>query len=1380
MEIASIISPDEQEFLELDNLSARVLHDYFEQQVRIKPHHPAVECNDETVTYLELDERARWIATALRSRGLAPGSLVGLYAEKSCDLYAALIGALKAGLAYVPIDLKLPLGRIQSILEDADIRTVLSAGELGKALASKIAGEVIFFESVTSDGPPIIPFESVPVNPTDLCYVIYTSGSTGRPKGVMIEHRSAVNFVRSLREVYKLGSSDRIYQGFSLAFDASVEEIWAALALGGTLVVPPEAVSRSAIDAAEFLCAHRITYFSTVPSFLAMITEELPTVRLLVVGGEACPSELVRRWTTPARRMLNTYGPTEATIVATAAECIAGEPVTIGGALPGYETYVLDDKLRPVEPGSCGELFIAGRGLARGYLNRPELTTSRFLPNPFRPKGSAYDRLYRTYDLVRLTETGMLQFVGRADEQIKIRGFRVELTEIEAILVEHPGIRAAAVKVVELGAIKELAAYVVQQPGAEELDYDAVRVLLCSRLPDYMIPRYLDVIDALPALTSGKTDRKRLPAPGRTLSRSRQNVVPPRDELERTIVSVWETHFHLSPICIDDDFFRDLHGHSMTAAHVISELRSRCDSMHVSVRDLYEHQTPRELADHLRAATMEKKPSAEDADPDATAAQEALPWTRWPCAMLQLMGIIAYYAVVAAPAVFLIVLVLQVTHGELEIVRAADIATTASFFIWPSWLLLSITVKWLVIGRYKSGRYPLWGWYYLRWWLVSRFQALSWSEMFVGTPLMSIYYRAMGAKVGRNCTLSTALCTAFDLVTIGENTAIGAETQMLGYRIEGGHLVLGTVSVGNDCYIGTHCCLGLETVMEDHAALDDMSHLPDHEVIASGQGMRGSPARPARIDMADFGEPPKARFGHSFMRGLRHLVLIYAMGYFLLLSLVPAVALVGYGLYTGGTTWGIAMALAAVPVSIIWYLVLVVGLKRLVIGRIRPGCYSLDSKEYVRYWFMNFLWNNTRQIVMPLFATLAMPTFLRCLGAKIGHRVEVSTIMHVVPDLLTLEAGSFLADACIVGGHRIYHDKIELRPNRIGTRSFIGNSAFLPSGVDMGNDALIGVTSVPPVEVKRVVDGTRWLGSPAFELPSTQGVSSCFTDAETFAPTTSKVVLRLCAEMMRILLPGLIACGNLIVFCTAIVVAWRNLPIWSIAIIAPSTAVALSIADVAIVAYLKRMLIGAFRPTVKPLWSPYVWLNEVVNGLYESISARALMPLLGTPFISPCLRLMGCKIGRWVFLQTTLFSEFDLVEIGDRAALNLGSTIQTHLFEDRVMKTGRLVIGPHCSVGNMAVVLYDTRMEQGSSLGPLSVLMKGEVLPSSSRWVGIPTQRISITASQATRQRDAVTALVQRHDRARPVTERRVRRQRSRWHMFRSSSAAVLDGHEAA
>ncbi|HTV36330.1 MAG TPA: Pls/PosA family non-ribosomal peptide synthetase [Xanthobacteraceae bacterium] len=1311
-----------------------LLHEYFEYQAALRPRHPVLECDGERWTYRQLNRVSNRIGRWLRRHGAQPGVLVGICLPKSPRLYAVMLGVLKSGAGYVPIDPTLPQGRIQSIVSDARIKIVVSITEkIGEPLSFGGSTRVLYLSPAMTEvkgySRAMLDAAETGAVPTDACYVIYTSGSTGRPKGVVVEHRNATNFVEALQTVYRIDRTARVYQGFSVAFDASVEEIWTAFSRGGTLVVPPDYVAKSPLDASDFLTRNKISVFSTVPTFLEMIDDDLPTVRLLVVGGEPCPPELVARWA-PGRRMLNTYGPTEATVVATAAECLPEEPVTIGKPLPGYTALVLDDACKPVAAGEIGELYIGGNGIARGYLNLPELTAECFVVNPSQDPEGCDTRMFRTHDIVRVMPDGAFQFQGRNDQQVKIRGFRVELSEIEAVLLEEPSVKAAAVNVIRHGEMLELAAYIVPKRDLNQHDRRNIVDLLQKRVPDYMVPRYLDVLCELPTMLSGKVDRKLLPQPRTLLTNEQRQSVPPGTQSEKTIVEIFERFFGVSPIFASDDFFRDLRGHSQLAARVVTALRAKFGTPRISVRDLYTHRTAIHLAKHLESMQV-VEPTAVDAGTpisDLKPGGESRPVGiigRWACAAAQALVILALYAIVATPLLYLMFMGLDVYEGRVEWWRAAENGSTLALGIWPFWLATSIAVKWLVIGRYKPGRYRVWGLYYLRWWIVDRFQSISWCGMFVGTPLMSLYYAAMGAKVGANCTICTPYCAAFDLISIGRSSSIGSDTHLLGYRVEDGYLVLDRLEIGKECFVGVHCNLGLNVVMGDRACLDDMSMLPDGAVVASGESRRGSPAVRGAVRLPTVVSHSVPRW-RRIVFGTLHLVLIYVMGYLLMLAAVPGVGLAVYGATHSGETSAWIAIMAAVPATCLSWLLIVLYVKCVFIGSIRPGTYALASGTYLRIWFLRYLLDNTRHLLTPIYATMVMPGLLRLLGAKIGRGVEISTVMHVMPDLLEVGDSSFLADACIVGGFRINRGWIELMPNKIGSRTFIGNSALAPSGHPVGNNSLIGVMSVPPANERHPRDGTRWLGSPSFELPNT-GAPACtahIDERRTYHPPVWLILLRGVMEILRMLLPALILGGLLLAFFIAMRTLHDSLPLVEVFLVAPAVILVLSLAAVFAAAATKWIFMGRFHPTIKPLWSFYVWRNEVLNAVYECLAAHAMSPLLGTPFVAPCLRLMGCKVGRWTYVHTTLFSEFDLVRIGDFAALNLGVTIQTHLFEDRVMKADVLDIGKNCSIGNMSIVLYGVTMERGSCLGPMSLLMKGETVSASTRWHGIPTEQI--------------------------------------------------------
>lgn len=1306
----------------IDTRSAPCLHHLFESIVEQRPDQVAIELRDKKLTYRELDAWANRIAWSLRLRGVKAGSLVGLYHQKSCDLFAAMLGILKAGAGYVPVDPKFPVDRIQHIFTDANVRAVVTSGELADGL-SGLATEFLLLDRHADEialRPVWVPPEVVDEgHEHDLAYVIYTSGSTGRPKGVMIEHRNAVTFVKSLPGVYGLNANDRIYQGFSTAFDASIEEIWAAFSLGGTLCVAPEDIARSPGDVAEFITTNRISFFSTVPTFLSMVEDELPTVRLLVVGGEACTAELVTRWATDNRRMLNTYGPTEATVVATAVECKPGQLVTIGKALPGYQTYVLDDKLNKVADGEPGELVIGGDGIARGYLNRPELTAEKFVVNPFAEDLATSPRLYRTQDLVRRTEDGSLQFLGRIDDQIKIRGFRVELTEIESVLLEHDAIRAAAVRVVQSGTIPELAAYVVADK-ATKFDRASVAEALCARLPEYMVPKYLDLVDEMPFTTSGKVDRKRLPNPVNILRRREGVVELPATDLERTIHAAWSSRFPGTAISVTDDFFVDLGGHSMLAAQVVTELRSKHNLPRASVRDLYSMRTIREFARHLAASDPgEVRDASTDPRTPSQRAFESVPaHERWTTIAVQTLSIMIYEGILIAPVAIFVWLSMSYAAGTIDLSSVLWWGSLVGFATWPLMLFISIAVKWLVIGRIKEGEYPVWSYYYCRWWVANLFRGLSWSHMFEGSPLMPLYFRAMGARVGRNAAISTSICSTYDLISIGDDTSIGPETHISGYRVEDGLLKLGRIDIENDCFVGIHCSLGLGTRMAAGSSLDDLTHLDDGAVLPKGVGLRGAPADPAVVTVPEADQTHRRK--RPVLYGVLHLLLIYVMGYFLILAALPAIALGAFALMSESALMCVLAVSVAVPLSIVWYAALLVIVKKLFIGTIKPGRFPLHSGRYLRVWFLRYLLANTRQILMPVYATIFLPTLYRLLGAKIGAHAELSTVNQVIPDLMDIGESSFLGDECIIGGIRIHHGVAEIKQTKIGRRTFIGNSAFIRGGVTLGDESLLGVMSTPPINTDNVPSNTQWLGVPGFALPRPKA-EVAFDEARTFSPSKRLTRTRAVIDAVRILLPGYMSAWSLGLIVAISSLSFSLVHWWIAALALPLLVNLVAFAAVLIVALLKRLIIGTFTPSIHPLWSPFVWLNDVVNGVFETIAANAMAPFMGTPYVAPLLRLMGCKVGKWCYIETTFFSEYDLVRIGDYAALNLGSTLQTHLFEDRVMKSDILTVGEGCSVGNMAIVLYSTEMERGSSLGPLSVLIKGETLPTMSRWGGIPS-----------------------------------------------------------
>jgi non-ribosomal peptide synthetase-like protein len=1291
------------------------LHELFEAQADERGAATALICGDESLSYAELEIRANRLAHHLRRLGAAPDVLVGLCLDRSELPIIAILACLKAGGAYVPIDPAFPDDRIRHIVSEAEIAVLLTEKRFIYRASKLFGGPIVALDAckgeIENEPAERLSRTDTGLTRDDVCYVLYTSGTTGRPKGVVTEHRNVTHFVRVFNAVCTTTPDDRVFQGFPLGFDGSVEEIWMAFSNGAALVVGTKETPRFGNDLAHYLATMGVTYFSTVPTMLSTMTEDVRSLRQLVVSGEICPPELVARWARKGRRMLNVYGPTEATVNTTAALCEPGRPVTIGRPLDGYATLILNADMRPVPPGVKGELYIGGGGIARGYLNQPEITARSFI------RHCSATRLYRTGDLARVNEEGEIEFFGRIDSQVKIRGYRVELSEIESVLLEQEPIASAAVRLYDREGAPCLAAYVVLQGAPAPLDRGQVLESLRARLPSYMVPAYLDIVDTLPMLTSGKIDRTRLGQPVSPLVGEASQSSKPATPLEVRIADIWAAVFRVAQVGAEQDFFLDLGGHSLLAAQMVASLRTRAD-IHIAVRDVYAFPTVRKLSEHV-----EKQRFAAASSPERQIAVATSPLQNAPCKP-------SFVLVAAQSATILLLLV--VISLPLYGVAIADtfhdgtsILSTVAYFacfflvLWLVMLALSIGGKWLIIGRYRPGAHPLWGSYYFRWWLVSRLQALSGAGIFIGTPLLPLYYRLMGAKVGRNCALDTALCSIWDLVSIGDDASIGADTQLLGCRIENQHLIIGRVDVGSRCFIGLHSALGLNVKIGDGGRLDDQSLLPDGEHIPAGEARRGSPARKAEVAVPEGDPPRRSRLGIALFTAAQA---VSAFALVLMISL-PALAvtlLADYANISSSITLSLLFVVVATPLLVLVECLWVAAAKAMVLHRVKPGVYDLHTMDDLRCWLAAGLMRASRTVLLPLFTTLYLPPWMRLLGARIGKNSEMSTIFSFLPDLLTAGDGSFFADGSILGGRRTNCGRFEVKANSVGQRSFVGNSAILSSGASLGNNCLLGVLSAPPERSRPTPDGTDWLGSPGFLLPNRQKVAG-FEDTVTYKPTKKLYAQRAVIDACRILIPAytviLLSIGGL----AGLLSANTLFGVGGMLAVAPLAALIMAALAVLVVVGLKWAVMGVFKPVVVPLWCPYVWLNEMINGAYEFIMAPVVAFFFGTPFAAFLLRLLGCKIGRHCYIGTSLFSEFDLVRIGNHAALNSGAVMQNHLFEDRIMKSSHLSIRDGCSVGNMAVVLYDTRMEEHAVLGPLSLLMKGEIMPARSRWHGIPT-----------------------------------------------------------
>ncbi|KAA2256060.1 amino acid adenylation domain-containing protein [Solihabitans fulvus] len=569
-----------------------------------RPDATALVCGEVRLSYRELLARADALAARLRADGVRPGVQVGLLLPRSADMGIAALGVLRAGGAYVPLDPAHPEARLAYMVRDSGMSLLLTSAETSTKAAG--LGVAVLTLPLGDSAVPEAPRHSP--RPRDLAYVLYTSGSTGVPKGVAVEHRALANLAVAVRPAFPVTADDRVLQFVSFGFDVAVSDLFFPWVAGAELHIAQE---HERLGDALFarLRDSAITYAFLPPAAAMLLPADaggaLPHLRTLAVGGEACPPELVERLSAPGRRIVNAYGPSEATVYATTADLLPGEQVPIGHAVPGARTYVLDGRLRTVPVGVTGEIYLAGASLARGYIGQPGMTSERFTADPHGAPGT---RMYRTGDLGRIDADGVLHYLGRTDSQVKLRGFRIELGEVETLLAAVPGVSVAAAAVHGTGGEQRLVAYTVGTASDEELRAD-----LADRLPGYMVPDVFVRLDELPLNRSGKIDRALLPEPPALRPALPLAYTAPVSGTETAVAEVWARVLTVDRVGVHDNFF-DLGGNSVRLLAVLAALRERYDEDTVSLVDLFRHPTVTALAAHLDRSRSAADTTASAAD----------------------------------------------------------------------------------------------------------------------------------------------------------------------------------------------------------------------------------------------------------------------------------------------------------------------------------------------------------------------------------------------------------------------------------------------------------------------------------------------------------------------------------------------------------------------------------------------------------------------------------------------------------------------------------------------------------------------------------------------------------------------------------------------
>ncbi len=1298
-----------------DLLHEETLADLFRMSAQKHASKTALIFGDNSLTYAELDRWSDAMADYLSQRGIKPGDSVGLWWPRGMELHIAVLGIVKAGAAYVPLDREMPAERVEAVLTEV--------GAKGYISQDKINIDCPVFKVVPQPKPDEIIFIPPTAKPDDWAYVLYTSGSTGKPKGIPIAHRQICHLIRAEQTVLEIHTSDRVYQGFSVSFDMWCEETWISYFAGASVWVADAATAKSIDELHEVLRKNRISVLHAVPSLLAVMEEDVPGLRIVNAGGEACTSQVLSRWSTPSRKFYNSYGPTETTVTSTLIALKPGDPITIGIPLPNYNLAVVDEQFNLLPVGEKGELIITGAGLCKGYINLPELTQQKFVAKPESLSALPGEIFYRTGDAAIINPDGSIDFQGRFDDQIKLRGYRIELGEIENRLSNLQYITAAAVAVKkDVNGQDHLAGYVVCDDPVK-MNQQQIRDELAKVLPTYMVPSVIMQLQEMPRLPSGKINRKALPVPAMLLENATSitnEVIDLDAPMGERVISALRKFFPNRNIELSHDFFTDLGGHSLLAAAFVSRIRREANIPQASLKDIYLNRPLSKLVEY-----WESKPAPEV---KAKRVFNEIPKARFLlCWLAQTVSLLLMYGLFAVQIFFPYLGYYYVKEDTKNIGYGITTALVMFIFIPPLFLLLSVVVKWLVIGKMKEGDYPLWGTYYFRWWFVKTMERLLPSQFLNGTPLYNGYLRRMGVKVAKDAQLAAITIGAEDLVTIGSDVSISSQVILNNAFVEDGMLKLRSIHLGDHAYIGSSAIIAGGAKIEAWGELQDLSYLQEGRTIKSGEVWQGSPAVfKEKKAIEDLPQPlfisKGVRKRYTFIFTLMLLIFPFVI----LLPVLPTIIIIN-NLDNSTPDYDFSYLIVtpslALSYIIVFTLVTVV-LTRLLQWGIKPGKYPIYSMFYVRKWFADQLMTLSLIVLHPIYATVYISLLFRALGAKVGRNTEISTASSVTHPLLVLGKGAFIADAVTLGESDVRGQQLILDKTVIGNNSFVGNSALIPQGYNLPGRMLIGVLSTPPT--KEQLEGEKakdWFGSPAIALPRRQA-SRTFATELTARPSAQRVLARSIVEFIRILLPE-----TVILICSILFIAYAHdllvaEPWWIITLSLPFYYLFfMGLPAVLVTIALKWLTVGIYKPEQKPMWTSKVWRSEAITSTYEALSVPFLLDFMkGTPWLPVILSLFGVKTGKRVWLNTTDITEHDMVEIGDDTAMNEDCGPQTHLFEDRVMKVGPVKIGKRCSIGARSIILYDSEIGDNVNVDALSLLMKGENLQSNSSWGGSPVR----------------------------------------------------------
>jgi non-ribosomal peptide synthetase-like protein len=1273
-----------------------------------------------TRTYGDVLERARVLRAQLAKFVHGECVVAVVLPKSSPDLHAAQLAVLQAGAAFLCLDLSFPDDHIRFILEDAkavavvtDHNSVERLASLGVAPSTILDVDALSETAADVEAPRDDFAAPEWLGPQSLAYVIYTSGTTGRPKGVLIEHGSVVHLLNAEQHDLQLQVSDRCVQVSSNAYDSSIEECWLPFVAGATVVVADDDVTRLGPDLVPWLREQRITVLMPTPTMLRGTgcdhpAVELPAVRIVYTGGEAITQDLVDRWAL-GRQLINGYGPTECTVTVTRAHLLPGKPITIGKVIGASRAHVLDDKLQPVAAGESGELCFSGPCLARGYLARDELTEERF------PEHAQFGRIYRTGDLVKQDKRGDLHFFGRIDTQVKVRGYRIELAAIEAQLQLLPNIREALCKVQGDVGRELIAAHVVARDSAE-VDHAELAAALKLTMPEYMVPSRFAVVAQLPTMVSGKVDRRALPDIEASAPSAHAVAQPPRTALERLVADSFATTLTLAGVSIDADFF-DLGGNSLRAAELITRLRREPVVAELTVRDVYEFRTVVGLCSRAQACVAPAeapRPVAREmrGRPMLVTALQSL----WLAMMLCAASALLYVAI------YLLLPWLLEVCGLWPLIVLSPVVMTIWFVVYtPVAVLIAAAIKRLLIGRYREERVPVWGSRYLCNWIVQRcVRIVPWGAL-QGTEFFNMGLRMLGARIGKRVHVHRGvdlLSGGWDLLTIGDDVTLSQDAIVGLVEYDDGDIVFGSVVMADGSTLDIRAGMQGGSSLGQGAHVLALSNVAPSTQIPAGELWDGVPA--VCVGTVESLPSPSAAASVRMSAVGYGLLLVVARSLLGWVMAVPMLALAVLWLVASEITADEAVAWLWKPTSNARSLWLVVAFAAVsVVSRIcmsavllrltksvAAGSYHTQSVDYLRIWLRTGLLDAAGSW---LSGSLYWRWWLRFAGMRLGRNCEISTIIDVLPEQVTIGAETFFADGIYLAGPRIRAGVVTVAPTILANDSFLGNHAVVHAGTELPPNILIGVSTV--ADASQVRKGTSWFGQPPIELPQREVVELDRT--LTHDPTVGLYLHRLLWETLRFLLPAVTALVALLWLDTATRLHGMWLPLLSLA-------AGGVLAGLVLLA--KWLLLGRVKPGTHGLWSAWCCRWDFLYMAWGMLAHGPLSPFAGTLWLPIYLRAMGMRIGKRVVLAGSFAQvvDPDMLTVADGATID--PMFQAHTFEDRVLKIGPVHIGENATVGRATVLFYGTNIGARTVVAPHSVVMKNESLSDGRRYTGVPTR----------------------------------------------------------